>query len=286
LKYPSRSWERLLLFGMGSIFFVLGSFRATSEPNARQGITRRAVDLPDQINTLARQLDGEPYYQAGAIPGQIQNLVVRSLTAWFNRDKGARNTSPYPLEVRVRMQLENDFSKLHYPFFGHPATFVQQWQGRELVGAGYTLGWSDFDRVNCVALFEGRRPNITLKAITNFVPQTDLHFAFLPTSPSGDFRFITYGYLLGKSQPRLTAILYSFDGKALKNLWEKRDLYDGKIRVTRLTVTLRYVIEDEYVQAVQQNQLPPGHEAIYTVTPQGLALETDHEIPYREVVLR
>ena len=190
------------------------------------------------------------------------------------------------MDVRVRMQLEDDFSKLHYPFFGRPAVFVDHWKGAELIGAGYTLGWSDFDRVNCVALFERWAQKSGMATVTNFVPQTDLHYAFLPASPKGDFRFFVYGYLLGESQPRLTAILYSFDGKALKNLWEKQDLYDGKIRVSSDTVTFRYLLEGEYVQAVQQNQFPPGHEAIYKVTPEGLALETDHEIPYREVVLQ
>jgi hypothetical protein len=250
------------------------------------GGNQHAPELADQVNNLARQLIGEPYYQAGAIPGQIQKLVLGSLARWLSRNTGSHARSPYPFDVRIRMQLENDFSKLHYPLFGRPAVFVRPWNSKELVGAGYTLGWSDFDRVNCVALFETGPARTALVAVTNFVPQTDLHYAFLPASPKSDFRFIIYGYLLGKSQPRLTAILYSFNGKALKNLWERQDLYDGKISVTPETVTLRYVIEDEYVQAVQQNQLPPGHEAIYRVTPQGLALETDHQIPYGDVVLQ
>lgn len=272
----------LLSFRIAVAVAVLAACAATTQAAGNH----HAPDVPDQINGLARQLNGEPYYEAGAIPGQIQKLVLSSLARWLDQNKGSDHGSSYPMDVQIRMQLENYFSKLHYPFFGRPAVFVRPWNGKELIGAGYTLGWSDFDTVNCVALFERGPGIITPVAVTNFVPQTDLHYAFLPPSPKGDFRFFVYGYLSGKSQPRLTAILYSCNGKMLTNLWEKEDLYDGKISITPENVTLRYLVEDEYVQAVQQNQLPPGHEAIYRVTPQGLTLETDHQIPYREVVLR
>jgi hypothetical protein len=249
------------------------------------GAAGPATDLPDQINTLARQLANVPYYAAGAIPGQIQKLVLHGLTQWLSETGGSQAKSPYPMDVRVRMQLENYFSKLNYPWFARPVTFVRAWKGEQLIAAGYTLGWSDFDRVNCVAVFQQEASKTTMAAVTNFVPQADLYYAFLPDSSSGDFRFMVYGNILGKSQPELAAILYSFDGKSLRNLWE-REVYDGKISVTPETVTLRYLVEDEYVQAVQQNQFPPGHEAIYQVTPQGLTLVTDHDIPYRDVVLR
>ncbi|HEX5484300.1 MAG TPA: hypothetical protein VFZ08_16910, partial [Terriglobia bacterium] len=178
------------------------------------------------------------------------------------------------------MQLEGYFSKLRYPFFGRPAVFVRPWKGGKLIGAGYTLGWSDFDRVNVVALYMRENGKLQRVALTNFVPYTDLHYAFLPPSPSGDFRFLIYGNRLGKSQPRLSAILYSFNGKVLQNLWERQNLYDGKIAVTPKTVTVRYLIESQYIHAVQQGKLPPRHVAIYNVTPQGLTLETEREAPF------
>jgi hypothetical protein len=281
---PPSQWRSLFRFSTVLIVLALAAVPGAARPQA--GANQQPAGLPDQINNLARQLYGEPYYAAGAVPGQIQKLVLGSLIRWLNQDGGSRTKSAYPMDVRVRMQLENDFSKLRYPWFSRPATFVRSWRHVQLIGAGYTLGWSDFDRVNCVALFERVAGRTSMAAVTNFVPQADLYYAFLPDSSNSDFRFMVYGYILGKSQPRLTAILYSFDGKTLKNSWEKQDVYDGKINVTPETVTLRYLMEDEYVQAVQQNQFPPGHEAIYKVTPQGLALETDHDIPYRDVVLR
>jgi hypothetical protein len=274
----------LFRFSMAMTLLTLAAMPGESRPQATA--KRGPTSLPGQISELARQLDGEPYYAAGAVPGQIQKLVLSSLTGWLNHDGGPKPNPPYPMDVRVRMHLENDFSKLRYPEFARPVTFVRTWKGEQLIGAGYTLGWSDFDRVNCVALLERGAGGTHIAATTHFVPQADLYYAFFPDSPNGDFRFMVYGYILGKSQPRLTAILYSFDGKTLRNLWEKQDLYDGKINVTSKTVTLRYLVEDEYVQAIQQNQFPPGHEAIYQVTLQGLALETDHDIPYRDVALR
>ncbi|HLI29748.1 MAG TPA: hypothetical protein VKV79_01455 [Terriglobia bacterium] len=236
--------------------------------------------LPDQINQLAKQLEGVRLYDAGAIPGQIQALVLRSLTAWIAKNAASTAPSRYPLDVRVRMQLERDFSELHYPVFGHPAVFVRPWKNGEVIGAGYTLGWSDFARVNVLALFLVRAGKPRLAAVTHFVPRTDLHYAFFSPPPSGDFRFLVYGNRLGKSQPRLTAAFYSFDGKSLKKMWQRQDLYAGRLETAPQSVTLTYLIEDEYIQAVQQGQLPPRHEAIYQVTPQGLTLETERQIPF------
>jgi hypothetical protein len=270
------------MLGFAAIAAILSLLAVTPPLAAPQQSPNPA--LPARINTLARQLYGIPYYQAGAIPGEIQKLVLGSLEAWLNQG-GAANSS-YPLDVQVRTQLENDFSQLHYPWFATPSVFLQPWRGGELIGAGYTLGWSDFDRVNCVALFDRRSGKTSMVALTQFVPQTDLHYAFVPPSANGDFRFFIYGHLLGKSQPSLTAILYSFDGKELKDLWQRQDLFDGKIDVLPGTVIVRYVIEDEYVQAVEQNRFPPGHESIFKVTPQGLALVTEQQIPYQQVIQR
>lgn len=238
------------------------------------------LNLPDQVNESAKQLLGVRLYDAGAIPNHIQTLVLDSLTAWISKNASSRAAFRYPLDVRVRMQLENDFSELHYPLFAHPKVFVRPWKGGELIGAGYTLGWSDFDRVNTLALFRVDAGGSRLVAITNFVPRTGLNYAFLPPSASGDFRFLVYGNRLGKSQPRLTVALYSFDGAQLKQTWQRRDLYQGKLSLTSQGLTLTYLLEDEYIQAVQQGQLPPRHEAIYRVTPQGLTLETERQIAF------
>ncbi len=242
-----------------------------------------AQSLPNQVNSLARQLYGVPYYEAGDIPGKIETLVFGALTKWLNGKAPWNPEAAYGLDVQVRMQLENYLSKLHYPWYGEPSVFVRKWQDKELIGAGYTLGWTRFDTVNAFALYEHRATETTKVAETDFVPQTDLHYAFLQPGAHGDFRFIIFGSMHGQSQPRLTAILYSFDGKTLKDLWERPDLYDGKIAVTPQTVTLRYLKEPEYVQAVEQNQLPPGYEAVYRVTPEGLRLETERQIPFQVV---
>jgi len=260
---------------------LLGIGTAQARRKSKKANTPESV--PDRIHALAQQLEDVQLADAGSIPQQIQKLVLDSLQGWMSQNAVSSAPSRYPFDVQVRMQLENYFSKLHYPFFGRPAVAVKPWNGGQLIAAGYTFGWSDFDRVNCVAIFQNKAGTVRLAAVTNFVPQTDLHYAFLPPSPTGDFRLIIYGNKLGKSQPRLTAILYSFDGNSLKNLWEKQDLYNGKIEVTPQTVTLRYLIEREYIQAVERGGLPPGHEAIYAVTPQGLALQAERQIPFKSV---
>jgi hypothetical protein len=149
-----------------------------------------------------------------------------------------------------------------------------------VIGAGYTLGWSDIDRTNVIAIFSSRLGHSRLVTVTNFVPRTDLHYAFPQEPEGGDLRFFVYGFRLGKSQPRLSAILYSFDGQSLKSLWEAHDLYDGKINVGKDKVVIRYLNEDEYIHEMAEGRKPPRHEAVYAVTPKGLEVQSERDIPF------
>lgn len=284
LKQPSKGAARCALLRVIALTLALGvvaSCAAAIPAQGRKNNNSGPQDLPDHINSLMRQLYGVQLVDAGKIPGQAQDLVIGALTQWMTGGGFQKEPGAYAVDVRVRMQLEQYFSKLHYPLFGAPVVFAKPWKGGELVGAGFTLGWSDFDRVNTFALYEIKGGDARQVAIGGFFPGCDMRYAFLPPSPSGAFRFIVYGNRLGKSQPRLSVALYSFDGGKLSNLWQQQDLYAGKMAVTSETVTLRYLIEDEYVQAVQQGRWPQWHEDVYRVTPQGLALETERLEPYK-----
>jgi hypothetical protein len=105
--------------------------------------------LPERINALAKQLPGVMLVDAGPITGQIQKLVVDHMAEWM-----ANRT---PTDVEVRRELEIVFSLLHYPEVAQPAAFAQSWKGQMVIGAGYTLGWTDFDRQNVVAIFHQQR---------------------------------------------------------------------------------------------------------------------------------
>jgi len=228
--------------------------------------------LPGHVKTLAEQLPGVMLEDAEPITGEIQKLVVDHMVEWMSPRT--------PTDVDVRRELESVFSLLHYPLFGQPAVFASLWKGSTVIGAGYTLGWNDFDRQNVLMIFESRDGKSRLATLTNFVPRVDLHYEFLPPQGWDDFRFFTYGFRLGKSQPRLTVILYSFDGQNLKSLWEAHDVYDGKMNVQQDRVVIRYLKEDEYIREVEAKRKPPRHEAVYRITPGGLTLEDDHEIPF------
>jgi hypothetical protein len=230
------------------------------------------ADLPGHVNYLAQQLPGVMLEDATAITGEIQKLVLNDLQQWM-ADRA-------PSDVEVRRELEMAFSGLHYPLFGRPAAFAQSWKGQVVIGAGYTLGWSDYDRTNVIAIFSSQHGHSRLITVTNFVPRTDLHYAFLQ-EPEGDaLRFCIYGFRLGKSQPRLTAILYSFDGQNLKNLWEVGDVYDGKIDFEKDRVVIRYLKEDEYVREQAERRKPPRHQTVYTITPTGLEVQSEQDIPF------
>jgi len=266
------------LSGRKSVFFhfrmlllltvVLGVGAAEGKKRA----TPPPTGLPAQVNNLAKQLFGVMLDDAGPITSQIQKLVVDHMTEWM-----ANRT---PTDVETRRELESVFSLLHYPLVGLPAAFAQPWKGQIVLGAGYTLGWTDFDRQNVVAIFESNADKSHLVTVTNFVPRTDLHYEMLPQLAWDDLRFFIYGYRLGKSQQRLSVFLYSFDGQNLKSLWESRDIYDGRMGVLKDKVTIRYLKEDEYVHAVEEKRKPPRHLATYQVTSKGIQLLDDHEIPF------
>jgi len=231
-----------------------------------------AADLASHVSDLAWQLRGVHIDDSAALTDQIQKLVVDHLQEWLAN----RNATG----VEVRRELEAVFFKLRYPTYGQPACFAEPWKGGTLIGAGYTLGWTNFNRVNVVALFEHREGKSRLAALASFVPFADLHYEFLPARGSDDFWFFVYGTRPGKSQPRLTAILYAFDGQTLKPLWETRDVFDGKMDVGAEKVTIRYLKEDEYVRETAHRRKPPRHLATYKITPQGLEIEGDQEIPF------
>src|SRR6266568_4198192 len=174
-------------------------------------------DVSDHVRELAQKLYGMALDDAEPITGEIEKAVLSDLNAW------AANRAP--TDVEMRRELERVFSKLHYPLIGDPAVLAAAWNGRTLFCAGYTLGWTDTNKVNVLAMFESAGGKTHRVTVTNFVPHTDLHFEALPAAASGDFRFITYGNRLGKSQVRLTAILYGYDGQALDKLWEVDDAY-------------------------------------------------------------
>jgi len=252
---------------------LIGMFGAgVAEGRKKKALPPPPSNLSRQVNSSARQLPGVMLEDAEPITSKIQKLLLDHLQEWM-----ANKT---PSDVEVRRELESAFALLHWPIFGKPAVFDAPWKGGVVIGAGYTLGWTDYDRANVVALFVGRDGQSRLAAVTPFVPRTDLNYEVLPPRGWDDFRFFVYGFRLGKSQLRLTAILYSFDGQNLKSLWETHDAYDGKMDVQGDKVVIRYLKEDEYVREQVHGRKPPRHESIYKITPKGLELETDHEIPF------
>jgi hypothetical protein len=271
----SGKWSRQLLRSIQASLAVLVLFCSVAPAHSSYQDPPGAP-LPERVGNLAKQLYGVPLDESSPITSQIQDVVVTHAQQWLidRTSKGA------PSDVDIRRELERVFAQVQYPIYAWPAVFVRQWKESTLYGVGYTLGWSDYDRTNVIALFEKGHSQPRLAVINHFAPHADLHYAFMALPPNGDFRFLAYGTRLGKSQRRLTVILYSFDGHALKPLWELQDAYDGRIRVAADSVTIRYLNESEYVRALALHRRPPRYESIYKPTAQGMALESTREIPF------
>jgi hypothetical protein len=277
----TRPWGNVWLlrrcFGVLAALLALAMVLAPAEAGARE---KRAKDTPPPVSDLPNYLSYEAWKlrgvhidDSGPITSEIQKRVLADLEQWF-----AKSSEP-KTDVDVRRELERLFYNLRYPTSAIPACFDRPWKGAILVGAGYTLGWTNYNRMNVFALFVEGEGQTRLAAVTNFLPFVDLHYEFPPSS-GDDFQFIIYGTRPGKSQPRLSAVLYAFDGQKLQPQWQTEDVYDGRMEVEGDQVTIRYLNEAEYIREQAHDRNPPRHEAIYKITPQGVVLERDHEIPF------
>jgi hypothetical protein len=251
---------------IAAIAFGLGTAQA------REKAPKPKPALPDHIASLGKKLYGLDIEDAKPVTDEIQKLVVDHLNTWI------ANRTPSIMEVR--QELEQTFSKLEYPAVGTPAIFIAPWKGANLIGAGYTLGWSNIWRINVLVIYENQDGKTREVTTTDFVPRIDMHYVIVAPSPDGDFRFLAYGWRLGMSHPRLSAVLYSFAGKTLEPRWKVENLFDGKLNAHHNNVVISYVDRDEYVRETQQGHLPPRHEKTYKLTPEGLQLESEHDIPF------
>jgi len=251
---------------------TLGAGVAWGQEKKSKALPPPPPDLPGHVNYLAKQLIGVPLDESDPLTSRIQKLVLDHLDEWM--------ASRTPSVVEPRRELERVFALLRNPLSADANSFSQPWKSETLIGVGYTLRWTDYNRVNVLALYENRDAKSRRVALSNFVPHTDQHYEILPSPESGDFRFLVYGFRTGKSQLRLSANLYDFDGQNLKTVWETRDVYDGKIDVDKDRVVIRYLKEDEYIRETAQRRKPPRYEATYKETSQGLELVADRQIPF------
>ena len=238
-------------------------------------------DLPTQVSKLARQLWGVPLDESEPLTSQVEKLVLDHMTQWINAHPpdadSAVKAGNTPYNEKLRHEVESVFANVRNPNYATASTFLQSLRGKPVVGVGYTLGWSDFDRANVVALFEANDGGYQQMAVSHFVPHTDLNFQFLqpPIGVSDQLWFLAYGTRLGKSSPRLSAMLYTFDGKALQSLWRTTDVYDGRISFVGGRVMISYLKEDELRQAILDHTPAMRHEAAYQVRPKGLEVQYD-----------
>jgi hypothetical protein len=238
------------------------------------------ADLPGHVAYLGQQLWGVPMDESEPLTSQIEKLALDHLNEWLaSHPPGELKPGDTPYDVKARRELERVFAGLRFPVYANVNTFERPFGNGQLLAIGYTLGWSDFDRANVITLYQVQGAAPQQAAVTHFIPDVDIHYRFFdpPPSAAGQFWFLIYGTRLGKSNPRLSAELYAFDGQNLKSLWKTQDVYDGKISFpARDRVVVNYLREDEFRQAIASRGPVVRHEAAYHITPSGFEAEYDH----------
>lgn len=255
-----------------SLCLALAAFGAVNAEAKKKEKSAPPPDLPSQVAALSWKLRGLHMDESGALLDQIEKLAFDHVAQWL----GDRNVS----SVELRRELENVFAKVRYPIVVTPKCFAEPWKGGVLIAAGYSLGWTRNNRSNHLALFDHRDGETRLVTRTRFVPFVDLNYEFVPARGADDFRFFVWGTRLGKSHPRLSAILYAYDGQELRQLWETRDVYDGRMEFGEETVIVRFLKEQEYAREILHNRKPPRYESVYRLTPAGLEFEVERAIPF------
>lgn len=245
---------------------------ANAEAGKKKEKEERPADLPAKVAAISWKLRGLHMDESGRLIDEIEKLTFDHLQQWL----GDRNVS----SVEMRRELENVFARVRYPIVVTPKCFAEPWKGGVLLAAGYSLGWTRNNRTNHIALFEYRDGKTRLMARTRFVPDVDLNYEFVSPRGSDDFRVLVWGTRTGKSHPRLSAVLYAYNGQELRSLWETRDVYDGKMEVNEDSVVIRYLKEAEYAREVVYNRKPPRYEGVYRLTPSGLEFEVERTIPF------
>jgi hypothetical protein len=259
----------------------LGVSSAQRAPEKRIKLPPPPADLPGHVNYLARQLYGVALDDSEPLTSQIEKLVLDHMGPWLSAhhpgSQSAAGSRGFPYDVQVRRELERVFGELQYPFDARCAAFEKPFGTGELVGVGYSLGWDQFNRTSVVALFQINGETAQQVAVTHFAPYVDLQFQLFnpPPSAADQVWFMAYGTRLGKSHPRLSAVLYAYDGKRLQSLWQKTDLYDGRIAFAGDRVTVSYLNEDEFTQAVAARTPAVRHETVYRVGARGFDVESE-----------
>ena len=57
-------------------------------------------------------------------------------------------------------------------------------------------------------------------------------------------------------------------------------MYDGKMDVEKDKVVIRYLREEEYTREQAHRRKPQRHQTIYAITPGGLEVRSEQEIPF------
>ena len=268
-----KKWLRalILLTLFATVGFALESVAAQNRNAPRSYLNSTASFVKAWAGTLDRT------HMTDALPmnHHIQELVFRYVEDYV----AGKEDSPAPSPVELRRDLEiSVFGELKWPFEAMVRTFAHPWKGGHLLGVGYSLRWTDQNRFNGIGLFLIQEGKISRVASANFVPGTDLTFDILPARNPDQLLLLVSGIRKGKSHPRLSLMLYSFEGDALKPQWERQDIYGGKFRVDEGNLWITYLKEEEFIRETRYGRFPPRYEALYSPQGSGFSLESDEVV--------
>ena len=264
------SRRAMILFGVLSGGFFLGVL--SRHLGASDSISRPTASY---IHGWTQTLKQKHYKDAEFMNLHIQDLVLKHLEHYVSEQLASSSVSP----AELRREMENRvFGDVKWPVNAVVKTFLRPWKKDALLGAGYSLGWTEQNRYNVVALYLIQNGKIRQIKILNFEPGADLNFKWLATSDPNEMWLLLHGLRKGKSHPRLALQLFVFDGNDLRAVWKKRDIYDGKFQVEEGKIVVTHYNEEEFAREIRYKRLPPRYRTVYRRIESGMELEEENVI--------
>ena len=201
----------------------------------------------------------------------IRRLVFGHVEQYLNGQEAGSVS-----QVEVRRQVERLFDGVKWPLNVIVKTFLKSWKQERLLGVGYSLGWTEQNRYNAVAIYSLGGGKIREVSVLEFVPGPDLRpFDFVPTENPDEWLLLVHGFRKGKSHPVLSAALFAFEGGQFQPIWEKLHVYDGKLKVEDGNLVISFYQEEELIREAHQRRLPPRYRAVYRRQDSTYVLDTE-----------
>lgn len=231
----------------------------------------KAHDLLDEIARLQKQEREKATIEklaelVNSVPAQVEELLNKGVVDLLNAP-GAHSPDEVHQKIATALQIVP-------PDQYRPEVFVfaSALERRPPYFIAYNFGYCAIcsrNWIGVVGRVNGRYQ--ILASDDNPFPNHSLTMTWLDSAANGQTRFLVYGTTWGDAHSRLSAAVYTYDGRQLKKSWSLSDLPQGTIKVTPTEIVVSFLTA----------LAPPWTEKteVYSILPTEIKLRQSVERP-------